>query len=215
MIRFPLTAMTILTLSVGLLAAPAPEQVTSFVDLQPKANQKLNEPFHSTTAGNTLESLGKGEKKLAGVRFKIGESCIQLGSKLVEKPEKVEGIKVDRVFVKLHILHACGYSDIPDGTVIGRYVLHYEDKKDETIEIVYGKDVRDWWFGPQDKEVERGKVAWTGDNEPAKAAGKRVRLYMTTWKNTKPDKKVVSIDYVSTKTTAGAPFCLAMTLQEK
>jgi hypothetical protein len=215
MTRLLLTSISLLTLAVALSAAPAPDQVISFVDLQPKANQKLNEPFHSTTAGNTLEDLGKGEKKLTGVRFKIGASCIQLGSKMLNKPEKVEGIKVDRFCVKLHILHACGWSDVPDGTVIGRYVLHYEDKKEETIEIVYGKDVRDWWFGPQDKEVDRGKVAWKGDNDPAKAANKRIRLYLTTWKNPKPEKKVVSIDYVSTKTTAGAPFCVAMTLEEK
>ena len=62
MTRLLHTSTAVLALGAALLAAPAPEQVISFVDLQPKANQKLNEPFHAATAGNTLESLGKGEK---------------------------------------------------------------------------------------------------------------------------------------------------------
>jgi hypothetical protein len=35
---------------------------------------------------------------------------------------------------------------------------------------------------------------------------------MSTWKNPKPDKKVVSIDYIGRKEeTPAAPFCVAMT----
>ncbi len=41
-----------------------------------------------------------------------------------------------------------------------------------------------------------------------------VRLYMTTWKNHKADKKVVSIDYIGRKSeTPAAPFCVAMTVE--
>jgi hypothetical protein len=61
--------------------------------------------------------------------------------------------------------------------------------------------------------VTRGKVAWTGVNEASLKQNKNLRLYLTTWENPKPDKKVVSIDYVSKKTNAG-PFCIAMTLEE-
>jgi hypothetical protein len=43
-----------------------------------------------------------------------------------------------------------------------------------------------------------------------------IRLYETTWENPKPDKKVLRIDYVSRKDdTVAAPFCIAISAQEK
>jgi hypothetical protein len=39
---------------------------------------------------------------------------------------------------------------------------------------------------------------------------------MTTWENPNPRKKVVSIDFISTESDLGpAPFCLAITVEEK
>ena len=100
--------------------------------------------------------------------------------------------------------------------MIGKYIVHYEDKTKETIEIVYGKDVRDWWFTPEEKGVSRGQVAWEGENERSKSfPGVKLRLYVTSWKNPKPTKKVTSIDYVSTKSSAAAPFCIAITAETK
>jgi hypothetical protein len=197
-----------------------------FIDLQAKANQKLDENFHSGAEGNNLDSLPKGEQKFKGVPFKIGDSLIQLGSKIVEdKPEKVEGIKVDAKLAKLNFLHATGYGGGPnqegnpgfveDDAVIGKYVVHYADDTKEEIEIVYGKDVRDWWFITDEKGVSRGKVAWTGENDASAKQEAKIRLYLGTWKNPHPDKKVTTIDYVSTMDTAAAPFCVAMTAEKK
>jgi hypothetical protein len=92
--------------------------------------------------------------------------------------------------------------------------VHYADKSEETIEVVYGKDVRDWWRNDAAKAPTRGKVAWKGTNESAKSNGSSIWLFSFTWKNPKPDKKVVSIDYVSTLTGA-APFVVAMTLEDE
>jgi Tol biopolymer transport system component len=83
----------------------------------------------------------------------------------------------------------------------------------EVIPIVYGQDVRDWWFVQGEKGVSRGKVAWEGDNDRAKELNSRIRLYLATWENPKPNLEVVSIEYVSTMNSAGAPFCVAMTLE--
>src|SRR5438105_15964964 len=83
------------------------------IDLQPKANHKLKDNFHGTDfQGNNLESLPQGEQTLEGIKFKIGEKYIQLTSTqaaVADMPEKVEGIKVDAKFAKLHILHATGW----------------------------------------------------------------------------------------------------------
>src|SRR5262249_1709507 len=157
-----------------------------------------------------LAVLPGGEKKFAGVKFKIGDGVLQLGSTLVEgKPEKIEGIAVGQTFAKLHILHATGYQ-VDDDTNIGSYIVHYADKTKATIDIVYGKDVRDWWDAMDQKETKRGKLAWTGVNDAVKERNAKVRLYLTTWKNPHPKKKVVSIDYTTAKTKC-APFCVAMT----
>lgn len=206
--------------------APAADAGLLYIDLQPQANQKLADSFHSGAEGNNLASLPKGEQKFEGVRFKIEDGLIQLGSKLVEdKPKKVEGIKVDAKLTRLHLLHATGYGGGPnqegnpgfvaDDTVIGKYVVHYDDKTKEEIDIVYGKDVRDWWFVGDEKGVSGAKVAWTGENDHSATYQAKIRLYLGTWKNPHPEKKVATIDYVSTMDTAAAPFCVAMTAETK
>jgi hypothetical protein len=185
-----------------------------YIDLQTKSNHKLKDQFHgNTNPGNDLASLPVGEQTLAEVKFKIGEGYLQLGSmRLTEQTDKIEGIKVDKSFAKLHILQATGWAT-DDDTIIGEYTVTWEDDTSVTIPIVYGKDVRDWWFGEEDPEPSRGKVAWKGENEACKRASKGIRLYVTTWENTKPDKKVKTIDLSTTKETMCAPFCVAMTVE--
>jgi hypothetical protein len=198
------------------VAAPAPdkEEFVS-IEIQGKTNHKLNESFHGGAfVNNHLGELAKTKQKFEGVPFEIGEGLLQLGSKrLADFPEKIEGIKVGKTLTKLHILHACGYVDEEDA-VIGHYVVHYADDTTDKIEIAYGKDVRDWWTPPDTPEVTRGKIAWKGENEPTKERNYTLRLYLTSWKNPKPEKKVVSIDYVSAQSIS-APFCLAITAECK
>src|SRR5262249_24051127 len=88
----------------------------------------------------------KQEKQtLEGLRFNIGEKLILLANNPLkgDLPEKVEGIKVDAKFAKLHVLHAtCWWTD--ENTVVARYVVRYADKSEENIDVVFGMDVRDW-----------------------------------------------------------------------
>jgi beta-galactosidase len=171
-----------------------------------------------------LEELPQGEQIFAGVNFKVGDAYIQLAGKVLTAigelpnlPERVEGIKVNRSFTRLYILHANqwgNFREVVDGTIIGHYVVHYEDGSVETIPIVQGENVRDWWER-EDQAVTRGTVAWRGYNRQLRV-GRSVtlRLYLAWWYNPHPDKQVDSIDFMSTKTTAAAPFCVAMTVEE-
>jgi hypothetical protein len=195
-------------------AEPAKEKAVTYIDLQPKANQKLKESFRGKLEGNDLAELPQGNQTLDGLKFHIGEGLIRLANKRLKDdlPEKVEGIKVDAKFATLHILHATGYS-VDDDTVIAKYVVHYDDKSTDTIEVVYGKDVRDWWCHDSDVDPTRGKVAWTGSNRAATSFGNSLWLFALTWKNPKAHKKVVAIDLHSTLTEA-APFVVAMTHTE-
>ena len=102
-----------------------------------------------------------------------------------------------------------------DGTVIGQYMIHYGDGSGEGISIVYGEDVRDWFYTDDEATTTRGKVVWTGDNDWASQNGAKIRLYLTSWDNPHPDKRIVSIDYLGKKSeTPAAPFCVAISLEK-
>ncbi len=196
----------------------------TFIDLQPYANQKLNEGFGTGHENNNLRDLPRGEQILGDCKFQIGEGLLQLGSTVVKKtmPEKIDGIKVDRKFTKLHILQAthCGGGPIQpdnawyvkDGTLIGEYRVNFDDQSAIVIPIVYGEEVRDWFYVNGDKEPGRSVTVWSGENGYSKDNGSRIRLYETTWTNPWPDKKITTIDFSSKKSeTPAAPFCVAMT----
>jgi hypothetical protein len=224
----PLTA-AVWALSFG----HAPPGKFTPVDLAPHINQKMTDNLGSGRDGNNLINLPKGGGTFAGVNFKLGKGIIQLGSKLLakEQPNKIEGIKVGATCAKIHILHATGYGNgqnigqegkagdplyVADGTAIAEYRVHYDDGTKETIPVVYGQDVRDWWFAEGAKGVTRGKVAWKGDNELTRDFGCHIRLYLTTWDNPHPNKKITTIDYVKTaEDTPAAPFCAGITLEAK
>ncbi len=187
------------------------------ISLKGLTTVKMDENLHSNNyPNNNLKSLPKGKQKLGDVEFEIGDGVLQLGSASVTgKPTKIEGIKVARTLKKLRFLQACGYN-APDDTVIGKYVINYEDKSKAEIEIVYGKDVVDWWAYPDKKGPTRGKTAWEGENEASKGFDAKIKLYLMTWENPKPDKKVATIDFVATKPEVGAaPFCVAITAEDK
>ena len=202
----------VVALTIPVLAAE--NRRVTYVDLGPKANQKLTESFGKE--GNNLAALPTGEQTLAGVKFKIGPGLIQLSGKepaAAEKPEKAEQLKLNTTFSKLYILHACHFN-AKEGSIVGYYTVNYDDKSQETIPIVYGKDVLNWWYTADSKEPTRGKVGWKGDNDDAKSQEAKIRLYVTTWKNPEPARKVVSIDFGSTNAEEAAPFCVAITAVE-
>ncbi len=167
-------------------------------------------------------SLPPGTYNFGDVEFELGTGIIQLGSlKKQECPDKVLKIEVNHKLSELYIIQGTAFGGGPslpgskthvqDGTRVGEYVIHYDDKSKTEIPIVYGEDVRDWWFRKDEKAPSGSKVVWENDNKSAGRYDCRVRLYMTTWKNPHPDKKVVSIDYIGRKTqTVAAPFCAAM-----
>jgi hypothetical protein len=216
---------TVILMTLTTLTSAAPDGKYLFVDLAPKANMKRADNFGRGGDGNDLKDLGNDSRTLAGVNFKLGESVLQLNSKVLTKqrPTKIEGIKVGNLARKVHILHATGYGNVPpdsplyiaDGTKIAEYKIRYDDGKTAVIPVVYGEDVRDWWFSEGDKGVSRGKLAWQGDNELAKGFNKRLRLFLTTWDNPHPTKKIASIDYAKVGEGPAAPFCVAITLEAK
>jgi hypothetical protein len=200
-----------------LWSAPAPKagDPIVLVELKDHFSSKLDQNLHTDNYdNNTLKSLPKGKQKFGELQFFIGDGALQLGSAMVEKkPEKIENIKINTAFKKIHFLHATGFSAEHEKTV-GKYIVKYDDKSTKEISIVYGVDVVDWWSYPDQKAPTAGKAVWEGENEASKGFEAKIKLYAKTWENPHPEKKVASIDFVSTSFTESvAPFCLAMTLE--
>jgi peroxiredoxin len=199
-----------------LLGPPfAPKGELTYIELQSKANRKLAETW-SGGPGNDLSELPRGEQTFAGVKFKIGEGMIQLGSRQrPDAPEKVAGIEVNRTVARLYILQSMewGASGVPEGAFVGRYEVRFEDQSTEKIYIVKGQDVRDWWDDLHSKPTSRGKIVWLGHNPAGRRGSRNIRLYLCVWENPQPGKKVAAIDLISTMTTAGSPFCVAITAE--
>lgn len=210
------------------LAAPAVKD-KGFVpiDIQKFGNKEVLGNFAGGDETNVLKDFPTGERTLADVPFTIGKKLIMLGSTVQKgEPAKVEGIPVGRAADKLHFLHANGYGGGPnkegsawfvkDGSRIGAYVVHYEDKSTAEVPIVYGEHTRDWFFTEDEPEPSKAKVAWSGENKYATDRRSKVRVYRMTWENPHPGRKIVSIDFVGRKDeTPAAPFVIAITAEVK
>jgi hypothetical protein len=195
------------------------EPKLTFVDLQPKTNQDLTDGMHGAEENN-LQNVPQGEQKMADTRFMIGKRLIHVrGQNAPELPGRVEDIKIDATFDRLHILHSTGYGEGQmqqnEGTEIGAYIVRYEDKGSATIPIRYGEHLRDWWnHQNRDYTVTRAKIAWKGKNPISENADRDIHLFAMVWDNPHPDRKVTAIDFVSYETLCD-PFLLALTLEKK
>ncbi|HEY5911088.1 MAG TPA: protein kinase [Verrucomicrobiae bacterium] len=132
-------------------------------------------------------------------------------------PVRVEGIPVNQHAQKLHVLHGARLvwtTDLKDGTPVGAYVWHFEDGTTHEEPIIYGCHLRNWWVPDTEPPVdlERGRIAWVGNTPFARKYGARLRVYLTTYANPRPDLKVSHIDFVS-KMTQAAPFLIALTTE--
>ena len=173
---------------------------------------------------NYLCELGSGLLELGGVRFDV-RGVIQLRPhKDLEPawqfywdllPIRVESIRVREQVRRLQVLQAtaCTENSVKDGAEVARFVWHY-DTGQETSPILYGQDVREWSWRPEDAvepTSERSRVVWTGSNPFAREKGYQLRLYLTTIENPRPQEVVRSLDYVSAMSES-APFLIAITV---
>ena len=190
------------------------------INLQPKANHPLNRPL-PRGQGNNLADLPTGKQTFAGVPFEIGPKYLHLGSQAVTgMPTKVEGIAVKQSAKRLHFLHAASHSGVhkndgsgqPDGSMIGKYVIKYEDGSVVDIAILYGDHLRDWWNWDKSKPTSDAKVAWEGTNSYAQRFKITVRLFVTSWDNPSPEKTIASIDFESSNEQS-APMLVAVTAE--
>ncbi|HDN97980.1 MAG TPA: hypothetical protein ENG68_02370 [bacterium] len=150
---------------------------------------------------NDLRTIPLGKVNFKGVSFFIidpqknnGKSCIVLKS--IHSPwgiEKIKGIKVGRKTPFLYFLHASAWTK--GGEEMAKYIINYEGGEKIEIPIIGGRNVGEWWRPVSD--LPEAKIAWQGINPEAGNIG----LWLFTWKNPFPEKKIESIDIESNNKT--------------
>jgi hypothetical protein len=167
--------------------------------------------------GNNLVELPPGRRVLAGVEFQIPVRWIQLHAGLrPDFPRIAAGIPVNRPALRLFILHGTQVGEprreLKDGVSIAAYRVRYTDGDSAEIPVVMGEDVRDWWAS-RPETTTRGQVAWVGGNPATRPTNIYLRLYLCTWENPHPEKRIATIDYVAVHSSA-SPFCVAIMAEE-
>jgi WD40 repeat protein len=197
----------------------SPDAKPNLIDLSRFYNVSLTQtwlPMKDVGRSNDLAQLPGGLQKLVGVQFDV-RGLIQLSGSALENlggrfPQKVTGIPVNRRATRIHFLHGTAW-DALYGTVIGKYQIHYTNGEMREAKIVFGRNVRDWWFPrTQPQLTMEAAVAWQGENPASRQLGMATRVYKYMWTNPLPDEEITSIDFLSMMEKP-APFLLAITTE--
>ncbi len=194
-----------------------PQASPRLIDLSEHYNGLLSDSWQGFPS-NHLAQLPLGLQEFGGVLFDL-RGVIQLRGGEQEShefpfpfPQIVEGIRVHQKCSRIHILHATSFSP-GSQTNVAAYVIRYADDQRREIPVVYGRQIADWWFDPKEAfEPTEAKVAWTGQNEAARAYGKSLRIYQLTWDNPLKEIEVSSIGIRSCGERS-APFLIAITVE--
>jgi hypothetical protein len=190
-----------------------PQTDVRLIDLSDFYNASLTNAWQGFPH-NHLGTLPTGLCDFGGVRFDV-RGVIQLCGEDIpaQFPKRIDGIRVKQKCDRLHFLHALGFTSRM-GTIGGRYFIHYADGRTEEIPLVHGKHIADWWFDATNPaDPTDAKVAWTGENEAAKAYGKSIRLFRATWENPLKTVEIATVSFDCGTSYARAPFLIAITLE--
>ena len=194
---------------------PIPPEIRSrltFVDLDPEGTDfVIDGPGEDR---NDLSRLPRGIHRLGATFFRIGEKMVHLRGRLrPDLPRSVKGINVRARGHVIHFLHGTQYG-ADSGPLIGIYVVHYADGSSESIPLIYGRNLANWWRFPRsNEEPTEAKVAWTGTNDATDLnPGLMVRLFDMAWTNPHPEKEIASLDVLSAGKECD-PFLVAVTVE--
>jgi hypothetical protein len=156
-------------------------------------DEAANDRIGGTTDDGESWEMTPGESRIRGVTFSLidpekngGKSCIVLaGRKKPYFPERVEGIKVNRRVSRLFFYQAAAWREVTDeNQIIVRYVLHFADGQDRTIEIRMNREIKDWkdYDQKQPQDLPKALIAPVVKKltpEPARG----IAGYVYEWKN--------------------------------
>lgn len=204
------------------IPARSPATDSRLIDLTPFYNGALGQALFLTlnpreALENNWGTLPSGNTVLGGVPFDL-RGIIQLTGRNTEAraagliPKSVR-IPIDRKLDRLHFLHAVQWGD-PVGTVVAKYRLHYQGGSSEELPIEFERDVMAWWVGWSQPhgDLPRARRVATGSNAALPGDQWSLALYLRSWANPHPDRRVVSVEFESTLQNS-APFLAALTVE--
>ncbi|MDD3153890.1 MAG: hypothetical protein PHS41_03410 [Victivallaceae bacterium] len=204
-----------------------------FVDLRGHANRNFADAKRGDRTGwadqqeNDLRHIPRGtmdaEKRIweieynpimrdkqifAGIPFDVivpeknhGKSCLVLQGDLRRQfPEAIRKIPVNRKAKKLYFLHTAVFGHAPK---VARYELHYEDGSKEVIALRGKHEIGNWWAPVH---LDKALKAWSAVHPVTRQT---VGVYAMEYVNLHPEKKIVSLDFISEKRVV--PVLLAIT----
>ena len=191
-----------------------PTTPRQLIDLTPHFNASLLDDWHRQVTGNDLARLPQGVQRLGNVDFDI-RGIVQLAgteARAQRFPRQVKGIRIEHACNQLHFLHASGWN-ANRGAFVGQYVVRFADGSLEAIPLVFGRNIEDWWFSPEDPApVPEAEVVWTSANRASLSLDRGTRLYKCSWTNPRPAMPIQSIDFLSGMSDT-APFLIAITAE--
>ncbi len=184
------------------------------IDLTRYYNASLLEDWHRQVSGNDLARLPQGVQRLGDVDFDI-RGIVQLaGAEGAAQrfPRQIKDIPIQQTCHRLHFLHGSGWN-ANRGAYVGQYIVHFENGALEAIPLVFGRNIADWWFSPQDPAPPPdADVVWTSANSASLSQDRGIRLYEYSWTNSHPNLSIHSIDFLSGMSDT-APFLIAITAE--
>jgi hypothetical protein len=157
------------------------------------------------------QTLGNLPLEIGGMICLWGEGNAKSGAVF---PEKIDSIPVKRAVDTLYVYHATFYAS-RDGSPVYHLTLEYANGTSSMTTLCYGAHVRDWYqpsferFG--DLTDSQSKMVWRGDNPDSTPDNPiKLRFFITSIPNPRPDLEVKSISLVSAKGNS-AGCILAMT----
>jgi hypothetical protein len=195
-----------------------PQAKPELLDLSAFYNASLVESWlGGRFAGADFGTCPYGLQTFGGIQFDV-RGIVQLAwdsSDTVMEgrfPKQATAIPVGRKCQRLHFLHAASET-VPEGTELGAYVIRYANKDRWTASIIYGRDLRFWWYETRKPtKAMAADIVWTGMNDATRKRGVNMRLFCSHWNNPLPEVVIESIDFVSSLARS-APFVIAITAE--
>ena len=102
-----------------------------------------------------------------------------------------------------------------DGEQVAHWVIQYADGTSREWPVIYGNQVRDWFFHEElPEDASHAVIAWKGHapDDRGTMGGGKVRLFKATWTNPVPEVEIRSLDFVL-DTGNVCPFVVAITAE--
>ena len=175
---------------------PADETLPFIVDLGPFYHDVYKKPGDSAYKGYF------GREIVDGLPFDVKGQCILYGKSNADRhivlTNEILGIKIGRKFDELHLLHCAHWREYY-GCPVAIIRLHYADGTSSDFEIRFNFQVNDWTrLFTEEREIlddPDTKIVWRGEGV-LKGTG---RLLKSMLRNPFPDKRVDTMDLISTR----------------